>query len=96
MALHIMRISSWATEGKAAQKSNRTIAGRNLVGGLLGVLVSFCFLLGHGRFVWSAVAEVSLMRSLASMSIMLLRPCLPHIKRFCWESAQWVMAPEMV
>ena len=39
-----MRINSCATLGKAAQKSNRMIAGRSLVVGILGVSsLSFAF-----------------------------------------------------
>ena len=96
MALHIIMINSCAKLGKAAQKSNKIMAGRFLVGGLLMVLTSlFCFL-GDGSEATSAVADMSHIRALASMSTMLLRPCLPQMNPFCWVSAHWEMAPEMV
>ena len=69
----------------------KAIDGR--VFGSIGLLLLFG---GTWEPRLAAVAEVSLMRALASMSVMLLRPCLPHMNPFCWESAQWVMAPEMV
>ena len=71
--------------------------GRKVFGGRAfeSVGLFFCFW-GQGSFAWAAVAEVSLIRALASMSIMLLRPCLPQMSPFCCGSAQLVMAPEMV
>ena len=39
---------------------------------------------------------MSSIRALASMSMMLFRPCLPRMNPFCWVSAHWAMASDMV
>jgi hypothetical protein len=96
MALQIIMISSCATLGKAAQKSNKIIAGRSLTGGLLATEVPVLRVRWGGGLVAEAVADISSIRALASMSMMLLRPCLPQMNPFCWVSAHWAMAPDMV
>ena len=74
-----------AGEGGAEVKQND---GLKFFGGwFFGVLVSFFCFMGQGSFAWAAVADVSLIRALASMSIMLLRPCLPQMNPFCCGSA---------